>query len=251
MGSIVSYLLGSDSATDDENDAAGGNEDVTTIRSLLLQVPESSEEQTPQQWDAILQHIENHPEEAALFCHGQESSPLSIAATLNPPTAVIRSLLEAYDDAACFTDENDDTVLLCSLMNGPTSLDDIEIKNPSKANTLLILDANPMAASVPNKATGRLPLHYATSVSVASALVREHPAGITTRDGQGRIPLHWSVDPDGKRGGVSPALVEYLIQQGQKRVVHTADEVKEGKCSTSDANNNDETRERSCCECAE
>ena len=74
MGSIVSYLLGSDSATDDENDAAGGNEDVTTIRSLLLQVPESSEEQTPQQWDAILQHIENHPEEAALFCHGQESS---------------------------------------------------------------------------------------------------------------------------------------------------------------------------------
>ena len=70
MGSIVSYLFGSDSATDDENDAA---EDVTTIRSLLLQVPESSEEQTPQQWDAILQRIEDHPEEAAVFCHGQES----------------------------------------------------------------------------------------------------------------------------------------------------------------------------------
>ena len=70
MGSIVSYLFASDSATDDENDAA---EDVTTIRSLLLQVPESSEEQTPQQWDAILQRIENHPEEAAVFCHGQES----------------------------------------------------------------------------------------------------------------------------------------------------------------------------------
>lgn len=70
MGSVVSYLFGSDSATDDENDAA---EDVTTIRSLLLQVPESSEERTPQQWEAILQRIETHPEEAAVFCHGQES----------------------------------------------------------------------------------------------------------------------------------------------------------------------------------
>ena len=134
-------------------------------------------------------------------------------------------------------------------MNSPTSLDNAETNNPSEANTLLILDANPMAASVPNKATGRLPLHYATSVSVASALVREHPSGVTTRDGQGRTPLHWTVDPDGKRGGISPALVEYLIQQGQKQSFHTADELREGKCSTSDDNNYDETRERSCCEC--
>ena len=72
MGSIVSYLFGSEPAPDEDND----NEDVTTIRSLLLQVPElsSEEEPTAQQWEAILRRIEDHPEEAALFCHGRESS---------------------------------------------------------------------------------------------------------------------------------------------------------------------------------
>ena len=127
---------------------------------------------------------------------------LSIAAALHPPTPIIRSLLEAYDDAACFTDENDDTALLCSLMNtnSRASLHDDSDRtnnnNPSEANTLLILDANPMAASIPSKASGKLPVHFAASVSTASALVREHPAGIARRDGRGRIPLHWSVDPD-------------------------------------------------------
>ena len=80
MGSVVSYLFGSVSATDDDDDendaaAAGGNDDVpTTIRSLLLQVPASAEERTPQRWQAIVRRIEDHPEEAAVFCHGQESS---------------------------------------------------------------------------------------------------------------------------------------------------------------------------------
>ena len=72
MGSIVSYLFGSDPTTDDDNNE--NDDDVTTIRSLLLQVPEAPETRTPQQWDVILQRIENHPEEAAVFCHGQESS---------------------------------------------------------------------------------------------------------------------------------------------------------------------------------
>ena len=153
---------------------------------------------------------------------------------MNPPTAIIRSLLEAYDDAAYYTDENDDTALLCSLMNSQT--DD----NTADTNALLILDANPHAASSPNKASGRLPLHYAPSVAVAAALVREqpayYPAGVTSRDKEGRIPLHWAVDPDGKRGGISPALVEYFVQLGKKEGVHSAEEVKQGMCTVSDGN---------------
>ena len=179
---------------------------------------------------------------------------LSIAAALHPPTAVVRSLLEAYDDAACFADENDDTVLLRSLMNGRTALSDnddeeADASGPADANALLILAANSMAASVPSGATGRLPLHHAASVSTASALVREHPAGMAARDGRGRVPLHWSVDPDGRRGGVSPALVELLIREGKKRAVHTADEVREGKCSARDDATGEETRGGSRCQC--
>ena len=172
-------------------------------------------------------------------------SALTIFASLNPPTAVIRSLLDAYDDAACFTDENDDTALLCSLVNSQTALDEAtdNDNSPCDANALLILDANPMAASVPNKASGRLPLHYAPSVPVASALLREYPDGISARDGRGRIALHWSVDPDGKRGGTSPELVDYLIKEGKKRSVHTAKEVREGKCSVN--NDDEDAKERS------
>jgi len=225
MGSIVSYLFSSNQEQTDDDD------DGVTVRSLLLQLPRSSEEQQPERWDVILRRIQNHPEEAAVFCHTQESSPLSIAAALNPPTRIIRSLLEAYDDAAYYTDEYDNTALLCSLISSQTS--EADGNNPVDTNTLLILGANPQAASVPKKASGRLPLHYARSVSVASALVREHPAGATARDVLGRIPLHWSVDPDGKRGDTSPALVEYLVQESKKRGVHSAEEVKEGKCSVS------------------
>jgi len=73
MGSIVSYLLGSGHQDDDDDDNDG--DDVTTIRSLLQQVAEVPPPQRQQeQWDAILQRIEAHPEEAALFCHSQESS---------------------------------------------------------------------------------------------------------------------------------------------------------------------------------
>jgi len=75
-------------------------------------------------------------------------------------------LLEVYDNAAYYTDDNDDTALLCSLMNSQTD------NNATDTNTLLILDANPHAASSPNKASGRLSLHYAPSVPVAAALVR-------------------------------------------------------------------------------
>ena len=74
MGSIVSYLFGSDPTTNADDDNHENDDDVTTIRSLLLQVPEAPETRTPQQWDVILERIENHPEEAAVFCHGEESS---------------------------------------------------------------------------------------------------------------------------------------------------------------------------------
>ena len=138
------------------------------------------------------------------------------------------------------------------MTSGRTSLHDDSDRtnnnnNPSEANTLLILDANPMAASIPSKASGKLPVHFAASVSTASALVREHPAGIATRDGRGRIPLHWSVDPDGHRGGVSPGLVDYLIREGIKRTIHTAKEVRDGKCSTSDEIGT--SSEREFCQC--
>ena len=71
MGLIFSYLYSTnqDQQTNDDEDEG------VTVRSLLLQVPESSSgEQQSEQWDAILQRIQNHSEEAALFCHSQESS---------------------------------------------------------------------------------------------------------------------------------------------------------------------------------
>lgn len=44
-------------------------------------------------------------------------------------------------------------------------------------------------------------------------------------------------------------MVELLIREGKKRAVHTADEVREGKCSASDDATDEETGEGSRCRC--
>ena len=141
---------------------------------------------------------------------------LALAASRRAPSQIIRALLDAYDDAAIYTDEDGTTALHCSIVSSTTVDDGKDEDDVAGTNAGIILDAYPDAASLPDKVSGRLPLHYAASVQIASALIVQFSKGIGARDKMGRIPLHWAVDPDRKRGGVSPALIKLLVEEGKK-----------------------------------
>jgi len=54
----------------------------------------------------------------------------------------------------------------------------------------MLLDANPCAASHPERYYGKIPLHVAKDVVVARLLLNVFPDGVGARDKQGQLPIH-------------------------------------------------------------
>eukprot|EP00978_Attheya_sp_CCMP212_P014973 scaffold38427_cov52-Attheya_sp.AAC.4 len=99
--------------------------------------------------DQVIKRARSNSEEAVMLDdHG--STPLHIACWSNPPTEIIRGLLDAHPNAVSDKDRHGDTPLHVAL-TGPC---------PTTEIVKILLDSCPMVTSIANR-EGLLPLHQA------------------------------------------------------------------------------------------
>lgn len=164
----------------------------------------------PVDWTDVVRRLRLRPEEASLYCHSFEPSPLHVALSkTNPPPSleVVTAFLEAYPDAAHHGDGNDATALHVAASNPSPTTDDDDGGGGHIASALL--RENPSAAAQRTRSGGLLPLHRARRVRDVRSLVAAHPDAVVARDSRGRLPLHYLAEEgEGGGGGLSSAPLE-------------------------------------------
>jgi ankyrin repeat protein len=171
----------------------------------LLEIPDEEEID----WDAVVERLAASPEEASLYCHGAEPSPLLLALSRKkkPPTNVVQAFLDAYEDSVFHKDASGRNVLHEAVH------DQIECA----ATTFLLLRLNSDSASQADE-SGMIPLHQSIrDEEAARLLLRSYPEGVCSREQHGKLPLHYAVDGD----NTSPGVVRLFVKEGQKQNLGT------------------------------
>ena len=132
-------------------------------------------------WRDIEILLRKEPEQAAMYCHFVDPSPLQMALRrAPPPVSTVRAFLHAYEDAMYHSDAHGNTVVH-ACVDGTEGARDV---------LNLLLSTNPGLASHGNR-KGRLPLHMdIRERDVAHILLRHYPDGVKHRDFAGKTPLH-------------------------------------------------------------
>jgi ankyrin repeat protein len=174
-------------------------------------------------WKAAVTRAESHPEEAGTwivtkgFNGNLRFLPLHKACVLQPPAAVIESLLAAHPGGAqckdqdgwlpihcaCFYGADDSVIsqLIATFGKGVQSKDE-EGRLPlhyaclkgASQDVVDVLLGNFSKGAMSKDDEGRLPIHHACSKGapegVIDALLKASPKGAQSKDDQGRLPLH-------------------------------------------------------------
>mmetsp|Transcript_7695 Transcript_7695/g.10992 ORF Transcript_7695/g.10992 Transcript_7695/m.10992 type:complete len:406 (-) Transcript_7695:379-1596(-) len=167
----------------------------------LLDTPDEEEIE----WDAVVARLANNPEEASVYCHGNEPSPLQLALAreVKPPTHVIQAFLDAYEDSVFHTDSSGRNVLH----------DAVNHQTECATTVQLLLRNNPDSVSQTDD-RGMIPLHQSIrDEKAAKMLLSSYPRGVCIREKRGKLPLHYAVDGD----NVSPGVVRLFVEEGQKQ----------------------------------
>jgi Ankyrin repeat len=130
-------------------------------------------------WDHILHSLRESPEQACLYAHHVEPSPLFLALCSSCPADVAKLLIDEYEDAL---DHNyqQHTVLDAACQGRGCSGEVIQ----------LLLSQRPLLARIQNP-DGLLPLHKCRSVGGAKVLIRAYPEAVIQRSrSSGSLPLH-------------------------------------------------------------
>lgn len=165
MGALLSYL--SSSGQDAMDDEDGDLLDLLNGDNI--------------DWDVMIRRLRSYPEEAAAFAHSLDPSPFQRALE-HPgmPLDVARAFLDAYEEAACRTNEAGESVLHAAVRHQ----EDVRIIE-------LLLRHPPDAASLATREMQTLPLHCVPrNPQVAQILVEAYPVAAIAKDRGGRLPLH-------------------------------------------------------------
>lgn len=165
-------------------------------------------------WTAALARAKSHPEEAATwivtkgFNGNLRFLPLHKACVLQPPVAVIDSLLAANPEGAQCKDQDGWLPIHCACFYGA----DGQVVNQ-------LITSFPKGAQ--NKDDeGRLPLHYAclkgASQDVVDVLLGNFPKGAMSKDDEGRLPIHHACSK-GAPEGVIDALLKASPKGAQSK----------------------------------
>ena len=158
-------------------------------------------------WHDIEILLRKEPEQAAMYCHFVDASPLQIALRrrqVPPPVSSVRAFLHAYEDAIHHSDSVGNTAVH-TCVDGTEGVQD--------ALTLL-LSTNSGLASHGNR-KGRLPLHMdIREFEIAEILLRHYPDGVRHRDYGGETPLHCALT----REDVPVNVLRVLLNQETVRV---------------------------------
>lgn len=164
-------------------------------------------------WTLVCQSLRDQPEQACLYCHSVEPSPLHIALTLSPPTHVVALFIDSYEDSLLHSDGRGNTV-------AHTCVEHMTADSSSQVLQLLLKHAQANLASSCNH-EGKLPLHVnLRNVQAAELLIHSHPSGVTQRDNRGRTPLHCALSTDDE---IHVPLVRVLMVDALKGIVRMRD----------------------------
>jgi hypothetical protein len=164
-----------------------------TVSDVLLSDLLSAEAEDVD-WDRVSQLLIEEPEQACLYLHSVEISPLQVALarSLSPPRdpPIVSLFVEAYEDALLHMDHEGNTVLhscVDSAANWHANLE-ILLKHNNHNN-----NACGELASRRNK-DGQLPLHRnVRDAEAAKSLITAYPQGMRQRDVKDRVPLHYAL----------------------------------------------------------
>ena len=164
----------------------------------------------PVDWLSVLNRTSSHPHEACtkrggLIHRGRARYPLQLALTRfrdSPaPLEVIRQLIDAHPRAVFCRDEIGNSPLYYATIHA------------SKDVVQMLLDANPAAASLPEKYYEKLPIHVAREKEVGLILIKAHPQGVATRCHLGQLPLHRAC----LNRDASSEFCRLLVEEGKKQ----------------------------------
>lgn len=178
--------MGTSLSTQTQQPVAVGQQRFQPLSSLLDGLPDHNAIQPDPNgnnlvnWDNVRESLREAPEQACLYAHHLEPSPLFIAVSRSCPVDVAMMLIDAYDDALDH-DFHGQTVLHAAC-TGESGGDAAVIK--------LLLSKKPQFAKCV-ASDGMLPLHCCRSVGGAQELIRSYPEAVATRSrGRGSVPLH-------------------------------------------------------------
>lgn len=163
-------------------------------------------------WRDIEILLRNEPEQAAMYCHFVDPSPLQIALRrrhgqqqqVPPPVSSIKAFLNAYEDAIHHSDSFGNTVVH-TCVDGTEGARDV---------LSLLLATNPGLVSRGNR-KGRLPLHLdVRECEVAEILLRRYPDAVRHRDYGGETPLHCAL----RREEVPVNVLRILLNRETVRI---------------------------------
>ena len=183
-------------------------------------------------WLDVEMLLKAQPEQASLYCHFVDPSPLQIALRLSQqqqnqqqmmmmipqqqqqqpiPVSCVRAFIQAYEDALDHTDALGNTVVHTSVDGTVGEVRDI-------VNVLLSSCRTSHCASglaSRRNGQGRVPLHMdIREYEVAELVVRHFPDGVKSRDFGGQTPLHCAL----AREDVPVSVLRILLNQETVRV---------------------------------
>ncbi|KAG7342810.1 ankyrin repeat domain protein [Nitzschia inconspicua] len=129
-------------------------------------------------WDQVRQSLREAPEQACLYAHHVEESPLFLALSRSCPVDIAKLLIDEYEDAL---DHN---------FHGQTVLD-AACKGGSDEDVIKLLLSRRSRFATTVGPNGTLPLHCCRSVGGAKVLIQAYPEGVFQRSRKcGSLPLH-------------------------------------------------------------
>jgi ankyrin repeat protein len=125
---------------------------------------------------------------------------LQIALAKSPPTHVVASFIDAYEDSLAHSDQDGNTVAHACVDNMPDCYGALNI---------MLQHQDDLGSRCNNE--GKLPLHlHMRDAEGTKLLLQRHPSGIKQRDVRGRTPLHCALSGDEIHVGVVRVLLDAL-----------------------------------------
>lgn len=155
-------------------------------------------------WENAVLRAKSSPDEASTwivtkgFKGNLRFLPLHKACVLNPPEAIIESLVAAHPEGAKSRDQDGWLPIHCGSFYGASQ---------GVLDTLLV--AYPKGAQCKDD-EGRLPIHYAclkgAATGVVESLLGTYPKGAQSKDDEGRLPIHHACSKGAPEGVITALL---------------------------------------------